>query len=371
MTLLYNTQLPLRLILVALSSATLARGEISDEDDCNALEEGSYDVPKHIFAIILVLIVSALGAATPVLGARFPWLRIPPLALEIGKHFGTGVVLATGFIHLLPDALMNLTDPCLPEPIREYPALTGVLTLVAALLFQLIEFLANTYSAGHSHSHSHGPIHPVHPGTPTLSTAVTQIGGVSNKSNQEKHVAHHHGGKEEGSITLTGEENTPISVSRRISTYMLEFGIALHSIFVGLALGTSEGADFVTLLIALCFHQFFEGIALGSRIAELPYRSVWMPLGNAILVASTTPLGAVFGMGIRSVYRARSAHTLIIQGVLNAVSSGMLIYTSLVNLIAEEFAQPAFVALPGRYKFLYMMSLYFGAAGMGLVGLWA
>ncbi|KAJ1957509.1 hypothetical protein IWQ62_005070 [Dispira parvispora] len=373
MTVLYNAQLPLQLILAILSSVVLVLGDTPDQDDCDALEEGSYDVPKHIFAIILVLIVSALGAATPVLGVRFPWLRIPPLALEIGKHFGTGVVLATGFIHLLPDALMNLTDPCLPEPIREYPALTGVLTLVAALLFQLIEFLANIYSAGHSHSHSHshGPIHPVHSATPTLSAAVTQIDGVSMVPDEEKHRKNQHGATEEGSIASTDEKNTPISASRRISTYMLEFGIALHSIFVGLALGTSEGADFVTLLIALCFHQFFEGIALGSRIAELPYQSVWLPLGNAILVASTTPLGAVFGMGIRSVYRARSAHTLIIQGVLNAISSGMLIYTSLVNLIAEEFAQPAFVALPGRYKFLYMMSLYFGAAGMGLVGLWA
>ncbi|RKP39316.1 Zinc/iron permease, partial [Dimargaris cristalligena] len=345
--------------------------------DCNAVESsGEYSVPMHIVAILTVLIISAAGAVLPVLGVRYPKLRIPPVALEIGKHFGTGVVLATGFIHLLPDALFNLTDPCLPISIRSYPQLAGVLVLVASLLFHLIEFLATMHTMK---SHPR-PVSPTNAAASLNEKTHTEKGGgrdslvatsrglsleaASSHERVELHVSHGH--VHGGSLLENG-----VDPARRISTYMLEFGIALHSIFVGLALGTAEGTEFVSLWAALAFHQFFEGIALGSRIAELPYKSVWVPLLNAVLVASTTPLGAVFGMGIRSVYRARSAHTLIIQGVLNAISSGMLIYTALVNLIAQEFSEPSFMGLPSRMKFLYIVSLYFGAVAMGLVGVWA
>ncbi|KAJ1981215.1 hypothetical protein H4R35_000813 [Dimargaris xerosporica] len=366
-----------------------AQDEGSLECDAGADDDGEYDVALHIWAIVLVLVVSAVGAVAPIAGTRYPRLRIPPMVLEIGKHFGTGVVLATGFIHLLPDAQANLTDPCLPSGIREYDALAGVVTMVAACFFHLVEFLANMYSVGHSHSH--GPVHtPAHqhqqpPPHMTLSSTPTQVEAASDsKANNGDGtwvttVSHHRGSSESSLAAPFAEkvghsdaENVrEITTSRRISTYMLEFGIALHSIFVGLSLGTADGTEFVTLLIALCFHQFFEGIALGSRIAELPSNSVWKPVCNAVVVASTTPLGAVLGMAIRSVYRARSEATLIIQGILYAISSGMLIYTGLVNLIAEEFAHPSFMALPGRLKFLYIVTMYLGAAGMGLVGLWA
>ncbi|KAJ1970437.1 hypothetical protein H4R34_006058 [Dimargaris verticillata] len=375
--------------------ATIGLAAAHDEDslecDAGAEDDGDYDVGLHIWAIVLVLVVSAVGAVAPIVGTRYPRLRIPPMVLEIGKHFGTGVVLATGFIHLLPDAQANLTDPCLPSGIREYDALAGVVTMVAACFFHLVEFLANMYSVGHSHSH--GPAHAPPPPSQhqqlpplhmALSSTPTQVEAASdNKANGNgtwTTAANRHHVSSESSLAAPfdeklghndAEDTKEITTSRRISTYMLEFGIALHSIFVGLSLGTADGTEFVTLLIALCFHQFFEGIALGSRIAELPAKSVWKPVCNAVLVASTTPLGAVLGMAIRSVYRARSETTLIIQGILYAISSGMLIYTGLVNLIAEEFAHPSFMALPGRLKFMYIVTMYLGAAGMGLVGLWA
>ncbi|KAJ1972520.1 hypothetical protein H4R33_007077, partial [Dimargaris cristalligena] len=168
--------------------------------------------------------------------------------------------------------------------------------------------------------------------------------------------------------TLFAEEG---AAARRISTYLLEVGIALHSVLVGLALGTAEGAEFVSLLAALCFHQFFEGIALGSRIAELQYSARWMPIANALAYAITTPIGTALGVVFRSVYRARSPVTLIVQGALDAVSAGILIYTALVNLMAQEFAQKSFKALPRGSKGLYMGSLYLGAMAMSIIGIWA
>ncbi|KAJ2699397.1 hypothetical protein FB645_005337 [Coemansia sp. IMI 203386] len=61
----------------------------------------------------------------------------------------------------------------------------------------------------------------------------------------------------------------PVEVKRRaLATYFLELGIALYSVLIGLALAISDHG-FFALFIAICFHQFFEGLALGTSLAEL------------------------------------------------------------------------------------------------------
>ncbi|KAI4272499.1 MAG: hypothetical protein L6R35_006480 [Caloplaca aegaea] len=77
----------------------------------------AYDTPLHFFALLLILGLS-VGAR------RFPRLPIPHYFLFISRHFGTGVLIATAFVHLLPTAFVSLTDPCLPAFWNEgYPAM--------------------------------------------------------------------------------------------------------------------------------------------------------------------------------------------------------------------------------------------------------
>ncbi|KAG0251472.1 hypothetical protein BG011_007588 [Mortierella polycephala] len=60
--------------------------------------------------------------------------------------------------------------------------------------------------------------------------------------------------------------------SRMIGTYILEFGVAMHSIVIGITLGATVNCpDFISFLIALLFYRFFEGVALGGRIAALGF----------------------------------------------------------------------------------------------------
>lgn len=53
---------------------------------------------------------------------------------------------------------------------------------------------------------------------------------------------------------------------------LLEAGILFHSVFIGMALAVAVGREQVILLIAVAFHQTFEGLALGSRIAAVGWR---------------------------------------------------------------------------------------------------
>jgi len=100
---------------------------------------------------------------------------------------------------------------------------------------------------------------------------------------------------------------------------LLEGGILFHSIFVGITISlTIDG--FVILLVAIVFHQMFEGLGLGSRIAEVPY-----PKGSIrpwVLVAAfgtTAPIGQAIGLAVRDSYDPNSAFGLIIVGIFNAL----------------------------------------------------
>jgi zinc transporter ZupT len=42
---------------------------------------------------------------------------------------------------------------------------------------------------------------------------------------------------------------------------LLEVGILFHSVFIGMALAVATGSDFIVLLLAIIFHQTFEGVS--------------------------------------------------------------------------------------------------------------
>lgn len=112
---------------------------------------------------------------------------------------------------------------------------------------------------------------------------------------------------------------------------LLEGGILFHSVFVGMTISiTTDG--FITLLVAIIFHQFFEGLGLGSRIAAVPYKpKALKPWVLVVAFGITCPIGQVIGLVTRDSYDQGSAFALILVGFFNAFSSGLLIYAALVD----------------------------------------
>lgn len=51
---------------------------------------------------------------------------------------------------------------------------------------------------------------------------------------------------------------------------VLELGIVVHSVIIGISLGASGSIKTIKpLLAALTFHQFFEGMGLGGCISQV------------------------------------------------------------------------------------------------------
>jgi zinc transporter 1/2/3 len=86
--------------------------------------------------------VSSSACAFPILVIKFPRLRIPPAFLFGAKHFGTGVLIATAFVHLLPTAFLSLSNPCLSGFwINDYPAMPGAIMLASIFFVTMIEMV--------------------------------------------------------------------------------------------------------------------------------------------------------------------------------------------------------------------------------------
>ncbi|TGJ83805.1 hypothetical protein E0Z10_g4957 [Xylaria hypoxylon] len=271
------------------------------------------------------------------------------------KQFGTGVIIATALIHLFTHASLMFNNECLGE--LEYEAVTASIVMAGLFIAFLIEHISHR-------------------------------------------VARRYWAK-------TPDANDVVSVG------VLEAGIIFHSLLVGLTLVVAGDSVFVTLFVIIVFHQAFEGIALGSRIAtagrmvghtdsgsvvnssednkvapegsgapsnttSLNEGSTWKPLsilqklGMATAFALVTPIGMAIGIGVLHQFNGNDPSTVIAIGTLDALSAGILLWVGVVEMWATDWlfggeledAKASTTALGG-------FGLISGMVLMGLLGKWA
>ncbi|EIW78000.1 zinc iron permease [Coniophora puteana RWD-64-598 SS2] len=517
-------------------------------------DDGGKDPGKalrmRIVAMAIIFVVSLFASSFPALSKRIRAVRIPRIVFFIGKHFGTGVILSTAFVHLLQDAFESLTDPEVKAKwkIGEYG---GLIVLCSLLAIFLVEYISTSFvdqlqaastpsstpndtspertpngtdhttrcpspkpldshppdsehtplisngssnpaqrsqtfhygTAHHHHAHArlhahgharesspsqdifeghhrherrsaHESHHDRGPRLPSMygpeEFGQGQVAGVGHVQEHSGHAGHGHDGDEELGGAGAGENecdrghehddehgrahdgggyhrhhhhyhghhghhhghahghehgNVKVGEKRQIvGILVLQLGIMLHSIVVGLTLAITTGPEFASLLIALIFHQLFEGLSLGIRIASLPssrssisaapesginsnsindnsnssfgarHLSALKPV-LAGLFAVTTPLGIVVGILVFSGGSSTGGsvedelHMRLTQGVMSAISAGMLIYAACVEMLAGDFVMDPILWRSGvGRQALALLSLAAGVVCMALVG---
>ncbi|KAJ2965666.1 hypothetical protein NQ176_g10508 [Zarea fungicola] len=75
----------------------------------------------RIASIFIILVASLIGALAPVLLARQTRMHVPKFTFFICKYVGTGVIVATAFLHLLDPAIDNFSDECVAARVPDYP----------------------------------------------------------------------------------------------------------------------------------------------------------------------------------------------------------------------------------------------------------
>ncbi|KAJ1664447.1 hypothetical protein EV178_004059 [Coemansia sp. RSA 1646] len=373
-------------------SSSPATSKSDDKAECSAAGVEGWNRGLQIGGVFMILGVSALGVMVPVGCKYIRWLNIDKRALNVGKFFGAGVILATAFIHMLGESVEALKDDCLDGRMGDFESWPGALAMMAVLAMHLIEYAMSSYLIKQSkkEGNAHNSVDDEeaskrrmlgdssvrladdatagHGGdTPTFAGVrdIYDTGSNSDNQSEKGAVGHVHGPLVP--MGVAGDQ-----VRKRLSTYILELGIALHSIIVGMTLAVTGGSGFKTLLAAVAVHQFFEGVALGTRIAEINFQrnAIVLALMNCAVFAVTTPIGQVIGICIRESFAPRDPSTLIIMGVLDSLSAGVLIYSALVNLLVEEFSASEFRKSPRRLRIMYFAAMYAGCATMSVIGIW-
>lgn len=102
----------------------------------------AYNLAFHVGGLLIILFVSGSACAFPLLVLKLPRLRIPPSFLFGAKHFGTGVLMATSFVHLLPTAFLSLSNACLSSFwTADYQAMPGAIMLASIFFVTIIEMV--------------------------------------------------------------------------------------------------------------------------------------------------------------------------------------------------------------------------------------
>ncbi|KAG1056073.1 hypothetical protein G6F43_001996 [Rhizopus delemar] len=335
-----------------------AHSHVSCEVDPNA----EYFMPMRVGALFIILATSAVGILGPIILHRIrPHQKgsVRDWILTAGKFFGTGVIIATAFIHMLPEALERFDSECIGEGWHSYHAFGGLFCLLASFALQIVELAALTNLDNIAKKN--------------LAAAQLAKGEVGEKGMENEkeieHVHDHHGIHEDGHVHSAGFLENDQAI-RNISTLVLELGILMHSIIIGITLGTTDNDEFTVLLIALVFHQFFEGIALGTRINDLDCKSWKKPLLMSFFFICTTPIGVAIGIGVRSSLNPPA--NILAQAILDSLSAGILLYSAYVSLMSIEINHNVgFRKSSWSRKIFCFVCMYLGAALMAVLGTWA
>ncbi|KAJ7653132.1 ZIP-like iron-zinc transporter [Mycena polygramma] len=335
------------------------------EDSCTAIKTPNTYLHLRVASVFIILVCATVGTLFPVLAHRSKWLRVPKYVFDFAKYFGSGVIIATAFIHLLSPGLDELSSPCLSPGWSEYPYALALclLSIFSIFILELVAFrwgtskleklgLRHDPHGHHTASHAaHGP-----EGAQTSPKANTDVEGQVNGHHRHAEPTH-----------LDDSASAQI-----IGIAILEFGVLLHSVLIGLTLAVDEG--FKVLFVVIVFHQTFEGLGLGSRLAfiRLPPRLNYVPVLAAMVYGLSTPVGIAVGLAVRSSYNPGSATASIVSGVLDSLSAGILIYTGLVELLAHEFLFNKAMINSSNGKLAYALgTMLLGCGVMALLGKWA
>lgn len=323
-------------------------------------------IGARVAALFVILILSTSVTFFPVVAQRVRKLRIPLYVYLFARYFGAGVIVATAFIHLLDPAYEEIGPAsCVGMTGRwaDYSWCPAIVLTSVVFIF-LLDFIAERYVE----------IKYGEQTVPDIQDAITnqpdrqQALRVEVELQEVNKAKFSPDGFDDEEYTAAKKK----SYKQQMAAFLiLEFGVIVHSIVIGLNLGV-VGDEFKTLFVVIVFHQAFEGLGIGARMSAIPFPpSSWLPWFLCLAYGLTTPIAIAIGLGVRTTYNPESFTANVVSGVLDSMSAGILIYTGLVELLARDFLfNPERSKDNTRLAFM-LICVMLGVGIMALLGKWA
>lgn len=321
------------------------------------IEKGDTDLNLQLAGLALMFLVSVFGTSIPLLLRA--QLTSAVTLFSFFKCFGGGVLISTSIIHMLGAASESFDNPCLIgffSSENAYKSWAGAFTLVGILSSCFLQIFAAiiTYRskiASKVNIEFDEPFNHQMYDEAVNSNRIANIFEVDSKSTNE--------------IVLDEKD------SLKIGAYMLEFGVCIHSVLIGMSLSSVGKSQFIPLLIALSIHQLFESLAVSAAVSDAFSKDRLKTLILAVIYTLSTPLGCTIGILMRGNLMSHSVEGIVIQGVIEAVAAGILLFDAISNLIVPFFKSTEFITGKIFFQLSCVSAMWLGAVAMSVIGLWA
>ena len=264
--------------------------------------------------------------------------------LSISNAFAGGLFLGIGLFHVLPEGAEKLKEYSLP-----WAFFCAYLSYALILFVEKVAFNSHSLLHGHGNSHKDAKIN-VEPlpslnisGRPTNNEEVAEVHLIENEEkeeNEKEHEHEHHHGKKGG-----------------ITPYILLLALGFHGFFEGMALGIQgEVRNTLFLALAIAAHKWAASLTLGISIikAQIGLKQLVIMI---LIFGLIGPVGIAFGMILKATANE------IVEGIFLAISVGTFLYIACTEVLVEEFENSE-----NKYlKFLAFMVGGIFTAGLSLI----
>ncbi|CAN6891140.1 unnamed protein product, partial [Brassica oleracea] len=271
-----------RLVIYLLVLPLLVSAAAEEENDfsCSVPVNSATALKYKIIAIFSTLIIGFFGVCLPIFGLDL----VEDLLSPVTGSILISICLTAPFIHILPDTIESLTSSCLGDE----PPWVEVVSVSAVILTMIESFASSCVIAFENKEEKN------------------KKGDLIHVHNQRQH-----------------DHN---NIRRKLLTHVLESGIVVYSIIVGIALGASSSVSTIKPFIgAITIHQLLEGFRPRRCISKAKFE-LKKVLVMVILFSLTTLVGIGMSIGVVEIYKENGRTVLMVSSFLNAAAAGILYY---------------------------------------------
>lgn len=337
------------------------------EKELDAYEEDPYDLGLQIGGVFIIMAASIAGMGTSYLfGSDADCDRKSALylILTLMRGVGVGVIICTALIHLIGEAFEPFELSGFDELYPAWPMVFAMIGMFAMAILEYIHHRLEMRSRVLFASERAGEVEMAKSGGKTSKSSALEV--------TENPVA-----DQPANLDQSGIVDQPISKSlaaKQRSAILVELSILIHSVLIGFDMGLQTKSVWIPLVIAISFHQFFEGFAVAQILLDAKF-GFWKKFAMTAFYSLTTSVGIVIGICTYTGhgYDGQSKSANITIGIIDSICGGLLLYTGMSVFWTEWFVVNPEMCLsdsltPPTMGFL---GVFLGMLIMSVIGIWA
>ncbi|XP_014497616.1 zinc transporter 1-like [Vigna radiata var. radiata] len=284
-----------------------------------------------LWCLIIMLVSTFAG------GMSTYFFRWNETFLVLGTQFAGGVFLGSSLMHFLGDS---------NETFRELTTKTYPFAFMLASSGYLLTMLGDCVVGFVSSNAQTNP-------------KVEELEGGTASQEHEQTTDH---------CAVEATNPMLLKTSSKGDTILLILALCFHSVFEGIAVGVAgTKRDAWKNLWTISLHKIFAAIAMGIALLRmLPKRPLLTSAVYSLAFAVSSPAGVVIGIAVDATTRGSTADWMF--AITMGIASGVFIYVAINHLIAKGFKQKGTSRFDTPwFRFLAVLS---GVAVIAVVMIW-